>query len=193
MKARLHVYPLSGEHGAVTVPLHGFFEELHAALRGAAARELQSTLPFIACDTLENRASGSAAPEYSKDVAGAPTYEPLHLRVLIITFQDVGDALDNTTRNQQHMGCTSAVRILLASEWRISRSVDCPFPVRTASSAWHGTLRKTSAAISWIATLDLTEESGVLRYVAFLAEIQEHARELQRRVEVAKPELIKRA
>ncbi|KAI0363277.1 hypothetical protein BV20DRAFT_958616 [Pilatotrama ljubarskyi] len=40
---------------------------------------------------------------------------------------------------------------------------------------------------------DLTEPSGVLRFIAFLCKVEEHGRELQRRVEEAKPGLLERA
>ncbi|KAI0349503.1 hypothetical protein OH77DRAFT_1594191 [Trametes cingulata] len=197
MKDRLLKYPLSGEHGAVTIPLAGYFAELSNWLGDAAARELQNTLPAIDYGHCGEATSCSTVPGYPKDVAGGSIDEPLHLPVLLITFQSVGDALDNSTRNRQRMACTGAVRFLLAlgvADFPIYGLSVCG-PYGTLCMAWYSSQDECCYIVDRNTAshrFELTEERGVLRYVAFLAEIEEHGRELRRRVEAAKPELIKK-
>ncbi|KAI0349505.1 hypothetical protein OH77DRAFT_1432014 [Trametes cingulata] len=195
MKARLLKYPLSGEHGAITVPLQGFFEELRATLGDAVVRELKETLPMVACNYSAVSMLGSTA--HGRRVEGSMD-QPLHLPVLIVTSQRFGEALDNPTRNRQRIACTSAVRFLLAlgvADFPVYGLSICG-PYGILCMAWYSSQDKCCYIVDRNTAhhrFDLTEEQGILRYVAFLAEIEEHGRELLRRVELAKPDLIKRA
>ncbi|KAI0349813.1 hypothetical protein OH77DRAFT_1431642 [Trametes cingulata] len=195
MKARLLKYPLSGEHGAITVPLQGFFEELRATLGDAVVRELKDTLPMVACNNSADLIPGSTP--HGRRVEGSMD-QPLHLPVLIVTSQRFGEALDNPTRKRQRIACTSAVRFLLAlgvADFLVYGLSICG-PYGILCMAWYSSPDKCCYIVDRNTAyhrFDLTEEQGVLRYVAFLAEVEEHGRELLRRVEVAKPDLIKKA
>ncbi|KAI0364640.1 hypothetical protein BV20DRAFT_983077 [Pilatotrama ljubarskyi] len=101
--------------------------------------------------------------------------------LLLVHYQDFGVALDNPTRNLQRMACVSAAHFLsifgVTGFAMYGLSVCGPYGIITM--AWYSSCLYVVDRNTAERRFDLTEPSGVLRYMGFLSKLEEHARELR--------------
>ncbi|EIW52825.1 uncharacterized protein TRAVEDRAFT_53264 [Trametes versicolor FP-101664 SS1] len=197
MKSRLLRYPLSGPiDDAVVVVLGHFGDELCSAIGHPAAQVVLGTLPFVEPWNIslqgDSDSESPPLPAHS-DIPHADHLEstPLCLPVLLSAYQTAGVSLDNATRNRLRLASVGAVRFLAVlgvTDFPVYGLSICG-PYGIPSVTWYSSEDKACYTVDRNTArrrFDLTEKHGVLRYLAFLARMREHAQELHRRFEEAK-------
>ncbi|KAI0665467.1 hypothetical protein C8Q78DRAFT_558015 [Trametes maxima] len=161
----------------------------------------------IAEITLFRTGSTSKIPQSRQVPSTSPTSDfrtdtaidgdALHLPVLLFCFQDMGVALKDSTRNRLRLACVSAVRFLAVlgvTDFPVYGLCVCG-PYGIPCIAWYSSENKCCYIVDRNTAryrFDLTQEEGVLRYIAFLSKVEERGRELRERFEQAKPSLLEK-
>ncbi|KAI0695658.1 hypothetical protein C8T65DRAFT_664825 [Cerioporus squamosus] len=177
-RQRLARYPARATlEGAVTVELEDVADHLRSIEGASGAEDLMGTLSFF-------RSHGGGV-------------RSLSLPLLLITHQDYGTALVDSTVTEQRLACVSAVRFLAALGIT-------DFPIYglatygrfgVACQAWYSTAHQCCYIVDCDILkhrFDLSKEGEVVRFVGFLSNIEEHAKELERRFEDIRPTLMQR-
>ncbi|KAI0349818.1 hypothetical protein OH77DRAFT_1161162 [Trametes cingulata] len=189
MRGRLLTYPLGAAAAAITFTLREFLDsESCGALSDATFRAIQKHLHLF--EVQESNASKEAT-------AWGVESNALELPLLLIVYQEFGISLDNPTRNQQRLASVSAAHflsVLGVTDFPVYGLSICG-PYGVPSMTWFSSEDKCFYVVDRNTAkhrFDLTTPSGVSRYMAFLSKLEEHGRELRRRVEEAKPGFLER-
>ncbi|KAI0631577.1 hypothetical protein C8Q77DRAFT_145782 [Trametes polyzona] len=195
MRRRLVKYPLRGTYEAVAVIIHDFFEDFVRILGSGAASDIRAHLSIFEPEPYDGGDLGGPNP-----LPGSMNNNKtsLHLPLLSVTYQERGCTLENAVRNRERLACVSAARYL-----SMLGVVDFPVyglsicgPCAVLSMAWVSDANEHCYVVDRNTApyrFDLTDETGVARYVSFLAKMKAHGEQLYRRVQEAKPALIERA
>ncbi|TBU28832.1 hypothetical protein BD311DRAFT_837952 [Dichomitus squalens] len=189
---RLFDYP-KGVHVdlAYTVVAEGFYEALARRLGDDQLEgdKYYQNMRFFLDDKPEQ--------DLAYDGEGQQSRPRFHLPVLLITHQQVGTVPTVAARNQQRVAVASAA-------WFLGMMGIRDFPVYGLlvcnrrgylSQAWYSKDDKCCYLVDRNISefpLDLTKEDRVLRYLTFMYQIGEHAKELKNRFAEVKDEILAR-
>ncbi|KAI0665463.1 hypothetical protein C8Q78DRAFT_557631 [Trametes maxima] len=209
LRERILHYPVAGTvDSALSVPTGHFFQDVRSVLgEDVALNSLMETITLFHHVSNPNLAtpqfgwSYSATPSTRYACQEAPTKvtdsDMLHLPMLLLCFQDMGAALKDSTRNRVRLACVSAVRFLAVlgvTDFPVYGLCVCG-PYGIPCIAWYSSENECCYIIDRNTAyyrFDLTQEEGVLRYIAFLSKVEERGRELRERFEQAKPSLLEK-
>ncbi|KAI0349816.1 hypothetical protein OH77DRAFT_1525343 [Trametes cingulata] len=204
VRGRLVRYPVEGSiDAAVALSLRELVEEVRRVTGDEVVEDFMDSLRFLRLpdgkEPERHPVKCRSLFDSSMPLVSRPTFdtEAFHLPLLLFTFQDCGTSLQDTTRNQQRLACTSAAKFLAALGVKdfpvFGLSICGPYGIPCA--AWCSSQDECCYILDRATApyrFDLTHSDGVLRYIAFLSSIEEHGRELQRLWEQVKPEFLQR-
>ncbi|KAI0665459.1 hypothetical protein C8Q78DRAFT_1064430 [Trametes maxima] len=180
---RILRYPVAGVHAVVAVNLVGVTKAIRAVLGNTVIPNLQATFPII----------------QSQDAPGLPAsdHDDLRVPIMIITYQTEGEILQHATRNRQRLACTSAVQFLAmlgVMDFPIYGLSVCG-PHGIPCFAWYSSTERCCIIMDRNTAghgFDLSNEIGILRYIAFLSKVAERGQELHKRLQEAMPAFLDR-